>query len=249
MIDIHTHILPGLDDGSPDMLCSVEMAELAAGSGVTDIIATPHFAPVIFGDNTKTLVMSQLETLKKEISVLNVELELYAGMEVFGTEDVPAFYKDGLLLTLNSTKYLLIEFDFDADTEYMRRILYELLDAGCIPIVAHPERYTALQDRPRAAGSWLQAGIGLQLNKGSFLGRFGRDARLLAHHMLENGMVTCIASDAHGSQVRTTDMTDIEEYITIKYDESLTGLLLDENPGRILNGKPFIKPGSHRQFI
>ena len=130
MIDIHSHILPEVDDGSFDMICSIEMAEMAAESGVEAMIATPHCNQRgCFENYTSEELLGRFRTLKSELKHSDVPLELYLGMEVFGTEDAAELYRDGRLLTLNGGRYMLTEFDFGAEAHFMDTVLYNLLNA------------------------------------------------------------------------------------------------------------------------
>lgn len=242
MTDIHSHILPELDDGAFDMICSVEMAELAVESGVTAMIATPHSNQRGYFENyASERLYKRFENLKSELRRNDIPLELYLGMEVFGTPDAAQLYREGKLLTLNGGRYMLVEFGFRADTDFMDTVLYRLMDAGCVPVIAHPERYVSLQISSDIVTKWLDDGMGLQVNKGSLSGRFGIDAKRLAYGLLEQGMISCIASDAHGAQTRSPDMSDIREFLAVEYSETLAELLLAENPNRILRNEPLIK--------
>lgn len=120
----------------------------------------------------------------------------------------------------------------------MERMLFPILDSGFVPIIAHPERYSRL--RPEIIDDWMHEGIGIQINKGSVFGRFGREAYDFSHMLLQNGLVSCIASDAHGVDSRTTDMSDISDFISTEYSEELAELLLAENPRRIFNDEPLL---------
>ena len=129
MIDIHSHILPEVDDGSFDMICSIEMAEMAAESGVEAMIATPHCNQRgCFENYTSEELLGRFRTLKSELKHSDVPLELYLGMEVFGTEDAAELYRDGRLLTLNGGRYMLTEFDFGAEAHFMDTVLHNLLN-------------------------------------------------------------------------------------------------------------------------
>lgn len=242
MIDIHAHILPELDDGAFDMVCSVEMAELAVESGVSAMMATPHSNQRGYFENYASPELFEcFDALKSELRRNEIPLELYLGMEVFGTPDTAQLYRDGKLLTLNGGRYMLVEFDFAADAYYMDSVLYDLMDAGCIPVVAHPERYDALQASGDIVAKWLGDGMGIQVNKGSLSGRFGRGAKRLAYDLLEQGLISCVASDAHGTRSRSPDMSDVREFLAVEYSEELAELLLTENPKRIVQSKPLLK--------
>ena len=145
MIDIHAHILPGLDDGSDSPETSLMMAYAAVESGVTAIIATPHCNQRgLYENYASPELTGRLERLRGEIKAAGIPLEVYQGMEVFGTRDVPRLLREGKLLTLNGSRYLLIEFAFREDPLYMDRLVHAILEDGVIPIVAHPERYVLM---------------------------------------------------------------------------------------------------------
>ena len=242
MIDIHAHILPGLDDGSDSPETSLMMAYAAVESGVTAIIATPHCNQRGFYENYASPELTgRLERLRGEIKAAGIPLEVYQGMEVFGTRDVPRLLREGKLLTLNGSRYLLIEFAFREDPLYMDRLVHAILEDGVIPIVAHPERYVHLQDIPDILYDWVSDGIGVQINKGSLFGKFGRHAQQLAMALLWNDLVTCVASDAHGAEMRTTDLADAQDFLTMEFSGELAERLLTENPRRILSDEPLLQ--------
>lgn len=242
MIDIHAHILPGLDDGSDSLETSLMMAYAAVESGVTAIIATPHCNQRgLYENYASPELTGRLERLRGEIDAAGIPLDVYQGMEVFGTRDVPRLLREGKLLTLNGSRYLLIEFAFREDPLYMDRLVHALLDDGVCPIVAHPERYIHLQDIPDILYDWVCDGIGLQINKGSLFGKFGRHAQQLAMALLWNDLVTCVASDAHGTEMRTTEMADAQDFLTMEFSGVLAERLLTENPSRILRDAPLLQ--------
>ncbi len=241
MTDIHCHILPELDDGSFDMVCSIEMAEIAVESGVDTIVATPHCNQRGYFENyASEELFGRFRALKAELSRSDIPLELHLGMEVFGTEDAARLYREGKLLTLNGGRYMLTEFDFGVNADFMDTVLYSLRDAGCMPVVAHPERYEALQYSHDIVSKWLADGMGIQINKGSLSGRFGRGAKHFAYELLEQGLVSCVASDAHGTVRRTPDMSDIYEFLAVEYSPELAQLLLKDNPDRIIQSMPLL---------
>lgn len=239
MIDIHVHMLPGVDDGSYDMETSLSMANMAVDAGTTKLILTPHcnqsgrFENYVSGD-----LLFRMDELKNEIAKAGIPLELGCGMEIFCTREVPRLLKEGKLLTLNGSRYVLVEFAFGMEAFRIERMVYSILDSGYVPVIAHAERYLDLQDRPELIDDWMDDGVGIQINKGSFLGRFGRGAYECSHMLLQNGLVSCIASDAHGVDSRTTDMSPIHEFLSTEYSEALAEHLLTNNPRRIFEDKP-----------
>lgn len=249
MIDLHTHILPGLDDGSPDLETSVLMAAVAAESGVTHLVATPHSNQRgAFENYASPALQVRFDCLRTAVHEAGIPLELSLGMEIFGTGDVLQLLHDGRLLTLGGGRYLLIEFGFHEDPLRIERLLDALLADGYWPVVAHPERYYGLQRMPNYLYDWANRGIVLQVNKGSLFGRFGRGAQALAAAMLERGLVGCVASDAHGPDVRTPDLAGAWDYLAERCSEELARCLLEDNPGRILRSEP-LPEGRFRPFF
>lgn len=242
MIDIHAHIIPWIDDGSQDMGTSIIMAEMAEECGVSTIIATPHCNQLgRFENYFSDELLACADELRDELLNEGIDLNIGMGMEIYCTRDVPRLLKEKKLITLNNSRYVLVEFDFRTDAARMQGMLYPILDGGYVPVIAHPERYFDLQNKPEIIEDWMSSGIEIQLNKGSIFGNFGRSERGFAHTLLENDLVTCIASDAHGVESRTTYMAEIYDFIATEYSEKKAELLLSENPRRIFNDEPLIR--------
>lgn len=179
MVDIHCHILPGVDDGSPSMEDSLEMARMAADSGVTDIIATPHCN--LPGNGPKNYRSASLRAafsrLQQALDAEGIPLRIHPGAEVFCTPELPRLLDQRQLQTLGGSRYLLVEFYFDESAEFMEQCFRDIRHRGLVPVAAHPERYNAVQRDPARLEGWFRRGIVIQLNKGSVLGRLGRRAQ------------------------------------------------------------------------
>lgn len=242
MIDIHAHILPGLDDGSDRTLTSLRMAELAVRSGVTDLIATPHSNQRGRFENYASQELEvRFQRLKEAVRREKLDLRLHLGMEVYATSDMADLYREGKLLTLSGSRYLLMEFGFHDDAYYMERVLRDVLDAGVTPILAHPERYKALQALPDIMADWVRSGVHLQINKGSLSGFFGKESFRLAVIMLNHDLASFVASDAHRADQRTPALRDTYRWIAEHYSEHLAERLLRRNPERVLRNEPLIE--------
>lgn len=235
MIDIHTHILPGIDDGSESLSESFEMAELAVQSGVHTIVSTPHCnMEGIYENFYDELWEERLGELCSYLRERGNQLMVLSGMEIYASMDVAEKIQKGMLLPVNDSRYYLIEFSFDVDPLWMGDILSSILQIRKIPLIAHPERYYCVQDQPMLLYEWMQQGCLTQLNKGSVFGRFGRHAQRTADLLLNYGLATCVASDAHSSSRRTTYMEDIKEYLCREYEKSYADNVLKKNPRRII---------------
>ena len=244
MIDIHTHILPGVDDGAPYMEIALEMANQAVQSGVDRLVMTPHCnVPEMFDNyNDDNVLRNQMQVFQEQVQEAGIPLKLYTGMEVFGTLDVPAYLEEGRLLTMNDTRYLLMEFSFGGDADDVTSILHEVRRLDYVPVIAHPERYRYVQEDPGVVDYWIRMGCGVQVNKGSILGRFGRQAYACSMFLLDQGMVSCIASDAHHAEWRTTYMDEVQSFLIEHYGEDYADFLTRMNPERILQGKELLWP-------
>lgn len=237
MVDIHTHILPGIDDGARNWDDSYRMAAMAADTGVDTIVCTHHSnIPNLYKNYNNRYLDNLFEEFAERLRRGSFPLRVVRGMEIFSTPDVIEKIMDGVLLPINGTRYYLIEFDFQESLRFMEYVLMELLRLGKRPIIAHPERYFRLQDQPDVLYYWMKQGVLSQINKGSILGRFGEDVRYTAQEFLDHNLITCIASDAHRPDSRTTDMAEIQHFLRKNYSGQLARKLLDENPRRIIHG-------------
>ena len=242
MVDIHCHILPGVDDGAPSMEDSLEMARMAADSGVTDIIATPHCnLPGNVPKNYRSASLrAAFSRLQQALDAEGIPLRIHPGAEVFCTPELPRLLDQRQLQTLGGSRYLLVEFYFDESAEFMEQCFRDIRHRGLVPVVAHPERYNAVQRDPARLEGWFRRGIVIQLNKGSVLGRLGRRAQDTALWLLEHGLAHAAASDAHRPTVRTTHMGLLRSTLADDFSPDCPRLLLDGNPRRILEDRPMV---------
>ena len=216
MIDLHCHILPGVDDGSPDAETSLSMARHAAESGVTAIAVTPHCNLPGFRRN-------------------------YRGPD-YRPSNIRTLIEQHELITLGGSRYLLVEFDFGLPGSVLLRTLEAIAQRGLVPVVAHPERYDAVQRDPGLAAWCFSRGMLLQLNKGSLLGLLGSRAEDTALHLLSHGLAHLIASDAHDGRFRTTGFRSLLPVLEPICHPDYIALLLHGNPRRILRDEPIPIP-------
>ena len=242
MIDIHSHILPGIDDGSPDLFETIKMASIAVKSGTTVMVATPHCNIPgryrnYFDDEYIHLFNKVRGTLDRE----NIPLELLPGMEVYVTEEVPRLLTEGKIMPVNKTHYVLIEFNFGEDPDFVNHMIGKIKDVKARPVIAHAERYKFVQNNPDLLRKWKMEGITVQMNKGSFQGKFGRSAEKIAYQALDENLVDVIASDTHGSNIRTPIMDEAFFEMSLDYDENYLKVLFNENPKRICLDRPVLR--------
>lgn len=240
MIDIHCHILPGFDDGSSSLEESLAMIQMAVSSGVTGIVATPHFR----GDQQSLALVDRLvqryRLLYEAIEDSGLPLQLYPGAEILCMPQTIEMAQAGQLPTLGNTGYLLTEFFFNESFDHMDEMLTGISEAGYIPVVAHPERYDAIQRDPRRVIHWFRKGYIIQLNKGSILGAFGSRVQQAADWLLSAGLAHLIASDAHSATRRTPDMTALRSQLLEEYDREYVDILMERNPARLIRGEAMV---------
>lgn len=238
MIDLHSHILPGIDDGAGTMEDALEMARIAAEGGTTVIAATSHgdFSRI---DPEKYLVRYRdtLARFRQELEKNRIPLRVVSGMELLVTEDLIRYGRRHPLPSLNGGKYILVEFRFDIRSQRAFDSLAELRRMGWKILLAHPERYDFIRRDPSRLYQLYDEGVTLQVNKGSLTGAFGRRARFCAELMLREGIAGAAASDAHDPLLRTPDLDDTARILEIHYGREAAEFLLERNPGRILYRK------------
>ena len=240
MVDIHCHILPRFDDGSSSLDESLAMARMAVQSGVTDIVATPHFPGQESSLRQIGKLLDRYEELSQAIAREGIPLTLHPGAEILCMADTVDLAARKLLPTIGDTPYFLTEFFFDEHYSFMDEMLQSLAKAGYIPVVAHPERYDAIQREPLILDRWFRRGYVLQLNKGSLLGAFGSRVRRTAHAIVDAGLAHVIASDAHSASHRTPHMGPLTDWLEHHLEPGYARILTEENPRRLIRGETMV---------
>lgn len=236
MIDIHSHILPGLDDGSKSLEQSVAMLRMAAEAGTTDIVATPHanqtyaFDPLLVERR-----ISEVQAAAGDVPQIYYGCDFHLTLE--NIEDavrVPEKY------SINHKGYLLVEFSDFLVPKTTDQIFARLMQARLKPIITHPERNQLLQKRLEDLEAWVAQGVHLQVTAQSFLGRFGRTAKAFADDLMRRGLVKFVASDAHDTQWRTPRMNEAFRYVEKTFGEEAAFRTFEENPRSALAGTPLL---------
>ncbi len=241
MYDIHSHIVYGVDDGAQSLEEAVKMAELASMRGTKGLVATPHTnVPGSYGNFWGTEILEKIKMLREALKENYIDVQIFCGQEIFCTSRTAEYLKAGNIITLNNSKYPLVEFDFYeySDSVYLK--LEKIIAEGYVPIVAHPERYAFVGEDEDAAVRLKNMGCLLQVNKGSLSGKFGENAYFTARKLLEERLVDVIASDAHSPYMRTTNMIHIHEFVSEEYSQDYADILFKYNPRRILQNRDTI---------
>ena len=238
MIDLHMHILPGLDDGAQSMEEAVEMAQIAAECGTEVCAATSHgrFDRQEAGEYIFRY-RKALKQLKAELKRRGIGLDVRSGMELLADESLLRYAESHPLPGYGGGRFLLTEFYFDISLRQALETLDALMRKGYHIVLAHPERYDFIKRQPENAYTLYREGVILQVNAGSIAGKFGRGAFRAADHILGEGLAGLVASDAHDAFTRTPDLEETERILDLYYGIDASEILLEENPRRILEGR------------
>lgn len=196
MIDIHTHLIPNVDDGSKNIETTFEIFNEAQQAGFTDIILSSHYITNYY-ENDKNELVFWKDSLQKILDQKNINLQLHSGMEIYISEEIEELIKKEKLLTLAKSKYILMELPMNTMINYLDYIIYFLENIGLKLIIAHPERYAYVQENPTLVEKYIQKGCLVQCNFGSILGNYGKHAKNTIKYLLKKNLVHFIASDCH----------------------------------------------------
>jgi protein-tyrosine phosphatase len=234
MIDIHTHLLPGIDDGPATLDAAVAMARAAALAGATDVVATPHANEVYRFD--PAVVEQKLAELQR---ACGNSPRIHYGCELHCTaENVEAALASPRLYCIGRGNYLLLEFSCSFVPKAADEILALLLRAGLRPVVAHPERNPLLSGRFADLARWVEMGCGLQLTAQSVTGNFGGEAKKAAERAVRAGIAHFVASDGHDLTARPPSLEAAHRYLENEFGETAARLLTEKNPRAALAGEP-----------
>ncbi|MEX0973788.1 MAG: CpsB/CapC family capsule biosynthesis tyrosine phosphatase [Bacillota bacterium] len=197
--DVHCHVLPGLDDGPKDAESSLKLARMASESGARRIVATPHFLPGVFEPSPADIRL-QIRLLNERLAQENIEVEVMEGCEAYLSERLCRDYKDGKILTIGGSRHVLVELPSMSLPPGALDELFALRVLGAGVILAHPERNLDLCRNPALTRELAENGILLQVNAGSLMGVYGREADAFASSLFREGLVHFIGSDAHSGR-------------------------------------------------
>jgi protein-tyrosine phosphatase len=242
MVDIHSHVLCGMDDGASTMEESLALLEMARESGTTDIVATPH---------CNHRYAYQPELVERAVAELNARAggkpKVHRGCEFHLTFDnIELLVNQPRDYTIDGRQYLLIECPDSHVGKYAEPVLQRLLDEGLVPIVAHPERNPMLQRRIDRVEAWVALGCLTQVTALSITGTFGGPARAASTQLLDRGLAHVVASDAHNPKHRHTSLREAHAMVQSRYGEEAAELLFEANPRSIVEGLPV--PGGKQPY-
>lgn len=238
MIDLHSHILPGLDDGAASWAESLAMCRLAVEDGITEMVASPHILAGLYNNNLKNITAKVLE-LKDRLDEQKLNLKIHVGGDIRITPEILLVRNQNRLPLLgkNGCKYLLLEFPSQLVPPASRQLIFLLVTQGVIPIITHPERNFAMQQNPKILLDLINNGAYCQLTAMSITGGFGPLVQRCALYFLKNCWVHVIASDAHSPDLRPPLLS-----AAVKAAGEILGAreaekLVRDNPAAVLEGR------------
>ena len=201
MIDLHCHILPSIDDGSDSLETSLKMAELAVADGIELIACTPHILPGKY-DNSVVGIEHEFQLFKEELNKNNIPLNLTYASETHVMPDLLQKLRERTVPTFNQGRYFLLEFPHHCGLPHLESLVFNLLAAGYVPVIAHPERLRWIDQGYEMFKRLVGNGAWMQVTAGSLTGRFGKSAKYWADRLLDEGLIHILATDAHGLKNR-----------------------------------------------
>ncbi len=238
MIDIHSHVLPGLDDGSPSLEESLRMMRVAAAAGTTDLVATPHSSPQYrFDPERVRRKLAELQDAAGPNPRLHYGCDFHLSFDnIQDALSSPSKY------TVNENGYLLVEFSDLLIPKTTAEVFSRMIDAGITPIITHPERNFLLHRRLDEVAGWVRQGCLLQITAQSFLGRFGSEARSVSRELVKRRLVHFVASDAHDSEDRPPRLDLAYKKVAGTYGAAFAEQVFVTNPRAVINGEPLPPP-------
>ncbi|MCV3743227.1 tyrosine protein phosphatase [Lentilactobacillus hilgardii] len=235
MIDLHCHLLPGVDDGSKSMDISLKLANDAVRDGIDYALLTPHHMNGIYL-NHKKVVIKQTQEFQMELDRREIPLKVFPGQEVRINGDLlTALDQDDILFADEGGQYLMLEFPNDDIPNYTSNMIYELMQRGIIPVIVHPERNTKIMKQPDILYDLLNKGCLSQITAGSYVGIFGHKVQKFSKQLIQSGQVYIFASDAHNLPNRKYEMTNAFAKLGNEFGNDYVSKF-SENAKRIING-------------
>ncbi len=233
-IDLHSHLLPGFDDGAESWDVSLEMLRQGAADGIAEAVCTPHIlSKNDFGRQQEAFDL--FEQLKARTSQADIRIKLHLGSELYIQPDLEL---DAPIATLGRNgRYFLVEFPMSGIPEFAAQRFFDMMMDNKVPIIAHPERNMGILKNPDSAADLVRRGALLQLNAGSLLGVFGQTVKAVAMQLIEADMVHIVSSDAHDLNSRPLKLRQAYEFVKETWGVKPAELFFRENPRRVLKGE------------
>ena len=237
MKDIHSHLLYGVDDGSKSLEESIELLKKMEEAGTTDLMLTPHYVENSKYNCNNKKKKEIFNKIKDRAKIENININLYYGNEVYFTENFIKLIKKGEVRTLNNSKYLLFEFPLNHVYPSTDTVISTIISKGCVPILAHPERYLKFIKHPEMAEEYLRMGILLQGNFTSLFNKYGSKSKKVLTYFLKKHWITFLGSDTHNEIKRYNEKKLRKKLLRITKDKEYVEDLLNNNFDKVINNE------------
>jgi len=237
VIDLHCHILPGIDDGAPDMAEALAMARVAVADGIRVTACTPHIYPGMY-ENDAAGIRQAIAALRVELHVQDIPLQLVEGADVHLTPDLLDGLRAGRIPTLNGTRYFLFEPPHHVAPPRLENVVFDLVSAGYVPILTHPERLSWIDGHYPLFAKLVKGGAWMQLTSGAITGRFGPRAKYWSERMLDEGLVHIVATDAHRSDKRAPWLAEGKHAVAKRLGDATASDMVEGRPAAVLRDVP-----------
>ena len=227
-VDIHCHIMPGVDDGSRDIATSLEMLRIAARNGITDVILTPHHKPMhhnVSPEHNKVYT----DKLREAAEQYGIRIRLYPGNEIYYSDETQRELEEGKICTMAGSDYVLVEFHPTNPYRAISNAVYQIQAAGYIPIIAHVERYSDIVSHPAYVQELIDKGCYIQVNASAIMGLYGFGIKWFAKKLLRNRQVHFVATDAHDTNRRAPHLADCRSLCERKYGKDYADKIFHDN--------------------
>jgi protein-tyrosine phosphatase len=242
MIDLHAHLLPGIDDGAADIETALAMARMAVADGITHMACTPHVMPGVYA-NEATGIAAAVDRLAEALADEAIALVLLIGADAHMDPLLPGKLADGNVPTLNGSRYFLFEPPHDVAPPRSGEAVRTLVEQGFVPILTHPERLSWIESHYDLILAMAREGALIQLTAGSITGSFGRRPTYWSERMLDEGLVSIVATDAHNISSRPPVLSSARDRVSERLGEDEAWAMVAERPTAIANNEVLVGPG------
>lgn len=233
MIDIHSHIIPNVDDGAQTALETFIMLKQAEKAGFTDIIATPHYMEQSI-EQDKNDILQKIDEINEAATQQGIKVKLHAGEEIYAMPNLVEVIKNNKIISVKNSNYILIEFAMHDKPKFLENVIFETCNYGYIPIIAHPERYDYVKKDISLVGIWQNMGALIQCNYGSLIGKYGSSAKKIVNKLLKSKQVDFMGTDCHKPGSIYDEMEDSIKKLKKVVDDNYFELITTTNAKKIL---------------
>lgn len=255
MIDFHSHIIYGVDDGAETIEDSIHILKQARKAGFTKILLTPHYMQDYY-EVPVSEIQTRIEKIREKCTEENIDITLYQANEIYITNHMAELLEEKQATSMNNSRYVLFETPMNQEPPNLLEVIYDLLENGKVPIIAHPERYSYIQEKPNKVIELMEHGVLFQSNYGSVIGQYGKDIQKTVHLLLKNNGIQFLGSDVHKQGQIYLRMEEINHTLNKLIGKEKTEELTTINPEKVIQNETIeieipepIKQGFFRKFF